>query len=45
MDIYHWGKKLSGYTYYDWSYLKPTDDCINVMLRIIMYVIHVKLKN
>ena len=27
MDIYHWGKKLSGYKYYDWSYLKPTDDC------------------
>ena len=27
MDINHWGKKLSGYICYDWSYLKPTEDC------------------
>ena len=29
MDIYHWGKKLKGYDYYDWSYLKATDNCDN----------------
>ena len=29
MDIYHWGKKLKGYDYYDWSHIKPTDNCDN----------------
>ena len=27
MDINHWGKKLSGYKHYDWSYLKPSKNC------------------